>query len=376
MKIAIVCPYDLYSPGGVQKHILDVAAELRKRGHNVKIIAPRCATGQKDSDNVIFLGKSRKIEFNKTRFDISIVYGKDKKRLVDTIRQGDFDVIHYHTIWTPFLPLQTLLASRSVNVATFHDTPPDNISGRLTKIVFRVLSFFILRYLDSAIAVSEAPAEHLAKIPGRKIHILPPCIDLTAFSPDIKPLIARSDQVVTILFLGRLEQRKGINILIQAFHKLVDQKLNVRLLIAGEGDEAANINRYIKSFNLSQVITLGHIRESDKPSCYTSCDIFCSPALYGESFGIVLVEAMASGRPVIAAANKGYSKLLKPKADLCLAKPGNAEDLYQKLSSLVVNRNLREELGQWGVEEAKKYHCNNLINQYIDIYQGALDFKR
>ena len=376
MKIAIVCPYDLYSPGGVQKHILDVAAELRKRGHNVKIIAPRCATGQKDSDNVIFLGKSRKIEFNKTRFDISIVYGKDKKRLVDTIRQGEFDVIHYHTIWTPFLPLQILLASKSANVATFHDTPPDNITGILTKIVFRILGFFLLRHLDSAIAVSEAPAEHLVKKPGHKIHILPPCTDLTAFSPDIKPLIARSDQVVTILFLGRFEHRKGIDILIQAFGKLMDRQHNVRLLLAGSGNEALNIDKSIKSMGLSGVITLGQIEEADKPACYTSCDIFCSPALYGESFGIVLVEAMASGRPVVAAANKGYSSLLQSKADLCLAKPGNAEDLYQKLSSLVVNRNLREELGQWGVEEAKKYQCNNLINQYIDIYQGALDFKR
>ena len=376
MRIAIVCPYDLYSPGGVQTHIMDIASELRKCGHYVKIIAPLCENGREENEHIIFFGKSRKIEFNKTRFDISIVYGKDKKKLVDTLRQYKFDIIHYHTIWTPFLPLQVLLASGSVNVATFHDTPPDNISGKLTKFVFLILGFFIMKRLDSVIAVSEAPAEHLVKIPGRKIHILPPCTDLTPFSPDIEPYISRSDQIVTILFLGRLEYRKGIDILLQAFSKLVNQNYNVRLLIAGNGNDAVKIERNIKSMNLSQIIMLGHIDESDKAACYTSCDIFCSPALYGESFGIVLVEAMASGRPVIAAANKGYSKLLQSKANLCLAKPGDAGDLYLKLRNLIVNRNLREELGQWGIEEAKKYQCSNLIHKYINIYEDALDFKR
>ena len=376
MRIAIVCPYDLDTPGGVQTHILDLSKELKNTGHQVKIIVPRCNEVQDDNEDVIFLGKSRKIEFNKTIFDISLVYGKDRKKLSAVLREGNFDIIHYHTIWTPFLPMQILLASNAANVATFHDTPPDNFSGKLTKFVFRILSYFLLKHLDAAIAVSEAPAEHLVKLPGHKIHVIPPCTDLRLFSPDIKPLVARLENFVTILFLGRLEKRKGILPLLQAFNKLVEQKLDVRLLIAGDGNEEINIKKFIDSHHLSQVIFLGRISEPDKAACYNSCDIFCSPALYGESFGIVLVEAMASSRPIVAAANKGYRQVLRPKADYCLAKPGDVEDLYLKLRNLVLNRELREELGQWGVNEAKKYQCKNLISQYVDIYRNALTLKR
>lgn len=376
MKIAIVSPYDLYSPGGVQTHILDLSKELKKLGHHVKIIAPECTDLQEDNEDVIFLGKGKKVGFNKTRFDISLVYGKDKKKLKDTLDENQFDVIHYHTIWTPFLPLQVLLLSKSANVATFHDTPPDNLSGRLTKFVFRILGYFLQRYLDAAIAVSEAPAEHLVKIPGRKLNIVPPCTDLHSFSPDVRALTEKSDNSITILFLGRLEERKGIKSLLISFNRLANEKFNVRLLVAGEGNAEIHINKHVDTHNRSRIKVLGRIHEADKAACYNSCDIFCSPALYGESFGIVLVEAMASGRPVIAAANKGYSRVLQEKANQCLAKPGDAADLYLKLRDLIVNSELREELSLWGIEEAQKYQCSKLVNRYVDIYRDALDFKR
>jgi phosphatidylinositol alpha-mannosyltransferase len=376
MKIAIVSPYDLHSPGGVQTHILDLSKELIRQGHYVKVIAPGNHNRQNESNDIIYLGKTRKIEFNKTRFDVSLVYGNDKKKLLRILSEENFDVIHYHTIWTPFLPLQILLASTSANVATFHDTPPDNISGRLTKLVFRVLSYFLLKKLDAAIAVSGAPAEHLAKIPRCVIHIIPPCTDLRSFSPEVKPLIKKDDEAITILFLGRLEQRKGFNLLLEVFDRLVKEQFNVRLLMAGDGNAADHISKHVHPDAQSRIKILGRIYEYDKAACYTSCDIFCSPALYGESFGIVLVEAMASGRPVIAAANKGYSKVLKARADLCLAKAGDVEDLYLKLRNLVMNKKLREDLGQWGIAEAKKYQCSKLVNQYIDIYRTASGFKR
>lgn len=375
MKIAVVCPYNLSSFGGVQRHIIDSARELFGLGHEVTIISPPPHdTSILEVNNVCF-GSSKIVTFNKTDFDISFVYGTEYKKLKFFITENDFDIIHYHTIWTPFLPLQILLLSKSKNVATFHDTPPDNLSGKLTKLLFRFAGVILFRYLDAIIAVSDAPAEHLAKQIHKKIHIIPPCINLKRFSPENPSLIKKSGNSINILFLGRLDQRKGIFILLDAFKKITEERLDARLLIAGAGHEQKKLDQYLEKKKLNNVKFIGRIEDKDKPYLYTSCDIFCSPALYGESFGIVLVEAMASGNAVVAAANKGYKLLLQKQSDHCLAIPGDSEDLYLKLKKLILDKKLRDELGAWGLQQSKQYDCKQIIPEIMDIYRETLNFK-
>ena len=375
MKIAIVCPYDYYGHGGVQIHIHDCAYALRNMGHTVKIIAPAASKQSNDDTDLILLGSCRKIRFNQTEFDISIIRSNEKKKLENILKNEKFDIMHFHTIWSPLLPLQVLCLSNCARVGTFHDTPPDNWVGKITRGVFYLLSLVFLRYLDEVIAVSEAPLKHLARITGKHIHILPPCTNLDIFSPNAKPLKSYSDNRVNILFLGRLDKRKGLLILLRAYQKLLGDNLKVRLLIAGQGMEFDNIRRLIQAENIPYVEMLGHIQESDKPACYASCDIFCAPAPCGESFGIVLVEAMASGKPVIAAANAGYSKILSEMSDFCLVQPHNVDSLYIKLKNLIQDTTLQNKLGEWGIKEAKKYNSGALIDKYLQIYQNALLLK-
>ena len=375
MKIAIICPYDYKNPGGVQIHIRDCAKELSNLGHEITVISPRTEADQSNTKDHVTFGYSRKFTFNKTNFDISFVYGAEYKKLKFFLKNNEFEIIHYHTIWTPFLPLQILYLSKSKNVATFHDTPPDNFSGNLTRLLFRFASIIISRYLDAIIVVSDTPMEHLSKNINKTIHVIPPCTDLKRFSPDNLPLIKKTGNKIDILFFGRLDQRKGIFILLEAFKKIIRDGIEARLLVAGTGHEQSRLVHYLEKEKLDTIKFIGRIADKDKPSLYTSCDLFCSPALYGESFGIVLVEAMASGKPVVAAANKGYRLLLQEQSEYCLTTPGDSEDLYLKLKKLVLDKKLREELGAWGLRKSKQYDCEQIIPEILDIYKETLNFK-
>ncbi|HFE37783.1 MAG TPA: glycosyltransferase family 1 protein [Gammaproteobacteria bacterium] len=369
MKIAQVCPYDIYQPGGVQTHIRDLSFALQQAGHDVRIIAPGEGEG---AEGVFHAGKKRRLNFNKTNFEISLAMGSDYQRLRRYLLEEQFDVIHYHTIWTPLLPFQILRLSSAADVATFHDTPPDTVSGKLTRCVFRMISRRLLPRLDGVIAVSRSPAGHLVSVPQRQPKILPPSSDFSAFFKNKALFNEYRDGCVNILFLGRLEDRKGIMVLMRAYAKLCETGQNVRLLVAGDGEQKSDVLDFIAQNKLKNVEMLGRISEEDKARWYETCDIFCSPAKYGESFGIVLVEAMASGKAVVAAANNGYRTVLQGEGARFLTAPGEVDDLFEKLSLLVQQPELRKALGEWGIKQAKKYDISVVVKTFEQIYESAL----
>lgn len=371
MKIAQVCPYDIYQPGGVQTHIRDLSFALKQVGHDVRIIAPGVADDCSNAEGVFHAGKKRRLNFNKTNFEISIALGQEYQRLKQYLVDEAFDVIHHHTIWTPLLPFQILRLSHAADVATFHDTPPDTFGGKVTRAVFRLISYRLLPRLDGVIAVSSSPAGHLAPIPNRQPNILPPSVDYSVFFNNVEVFDQYRDDHVNILFLGRLEDRKGIMVLMKAFAKLCETGKKARLLVAGDGEQKQEVLEFIAQNDLKNVEMLGRIAEEDKARWYATCDIFCSPAKYGESFGIVLVEAMASSKAVVAAANSGYSTVLRDKGAEFLTPPGDAEVLFEKLNKLVEQPELRKTLGEWGREEAKKYDIATLVPEFEKVYESA-----
>lgn len=372
MKIAQLCPYDIHRPGGVQMHIRDLSEALRERGHAVTIIAPRVGPSVPDTESLIHLGAARKIGFGGTAFEISIAMGADHRRLAALMRQDRFDVVHFHTIWTPMLPLQAFRLSGAANVATFHDTPPDTWGGALTRLVYRGFSRWLLPRLDGVIAVSEAPAGHLRPTGDQRLALLPPCTDLRRFMSGAAPFDRYRDGRVNILFLGRLEPRKGAAILVEAYRRLCAEDLPVRLLIAGDGDLAPMLRGAVAKHGVPRVEFIGRFPDADAPRWYATCDIYCAPSMYGESFGIVLTEAMASGRPVVAAANHGYRTVLRGEAAAFLAPPGDVDATYRLLRQLVLDAPMRERLGDWGLREAPRYDCRVLAPQFEAIYRRAM----
>lgn len=374
MKIAQVCPYDMDRPGGVQAHIRDLGTALTEMGHDVTILAPLVGPplSRAGGPEVVRLGRARKIGFGGTAYEISIALGSEKKRLAAVVEQGGFDVLHYHTMWTPLLPLQVFRRSRAANVATFHDTPAPTFEGRMLAHLFRAISKRLLPKLDGVITPSEAPQGHLAKV-GPPVHILPPSTNLNRF--EVARLSKRprfDDGRINILFLGRLETRKGAGLLLDAYRRLITDELPVRLIIAGKGEKENALREFGAAHALPNLEFIGGFFDDEAPQLYADCDIFCAPAPYGESFGIVIAEAMASGKPVVAAANAGYRSLLTGEGARFLTPPGDVDALTNALRTLVNDQALRAKFGAWGRTQAPNYDAHAVAPKFVAVYEEAI----
>jgi phosphatidyl-myo-inositol alpha-mannosyltransferase len=372
VRIAQLCPYDIDRPGGVQVHIRDLSAALRELGNEVTIVAPRVGVVKPDAVDAIRLGAARRITFGGTSFEVTLALGADRRALRDLLGPGHFDVVHYHTIWSPCLPLQAFAASHAAGVATFHETTPDDAVGRATRTVYRGVSRWLVPRLDGVIAVSRAPLKYL---PDECAEILPPCTDLRRFAADHAPFAEYRDGRVNILCLGRLEERKGVIVLLRAYRRLCADGMPVRLLIAGDGELGPSLRAFAAEHDLPHVVFAGAFSDRDAPRWYASCDVFCAPALYGESFGIVLTEAMASGRPMVAAANPGYRTVLTGEGARYLTPPGDDDALYRALRSLVTDAAERERLGAWGRSAALQHDCRTLAPRFIALYERAIKLR-
>ncbi len=205
--------------------------------------------------------------------------------------------------------------------------------------------------------------------------VLPPCTDLSRFL-DAPAAPARPDGQLNILFVGRLEPRKGVMVLLQAYQRLRATRADVRLTIAGGGSEEPRLKRYAALHGVPDVAFLGRFAAEAAPVLYASCDIFCAPSLYGESFGIVLAEAMASGKPVVAAANRGYRTVLGAAGGCCLSPPGDVEALRRRLATLAADAELRRRLGAWGRRQAQLYDCRTVAPRLVDVYEEAIVRRR
>jgi phosphatidyl-myo-inositol alpha-mannosyltransferase len=383
LKIAQLCPYDISRPGGVQRHILDLSVALRRLGHDVTIIAPRIGTNtnglnysKADADPIVPIGSGRLIAVNKTQFEITWAVGGERRALARVLESGAFDVIHFHSLLSPFLPLQVFRQSRSANVVTFHAVPPDSKTGAVQRRLSRAVSRWLLPQLDGVILASEVQKKlHPITVVPTPVAILPPCTDLRRFEADTPPIERYLDGHLNILFLGRLEPRKGAMTLLQAYERLRRDGIPVRLLFAGDGPERAALEQYVRDRAVADVVFLGRIKQADIACCYATCDIFCAPSLYAEGFGIVLAEAMASAKPIVAAANAGYRTVLQGEAASFLAPPGDAEALRRKLEALMADPARRQRLGAWGRIEAKRYDSGTLAPRFVSFYGEALQSK-
>jgi len=377
VRIAQVCPYDIGRSGGVQAHIRDTAAALADLGHVVTIIAPQSSASEAGPMDVgpglrlRRLGRARMINFAGTRFEISAATGNDGRELTGLMRGNAFDVVHFHTPWTPFMATQAFFACTAAKVVTFHDTPPERAAGAFGRAAIGLISRTLLASVDGLVAVSEAPRSHLRLPSGRPVSIVPPCTDLRRFQ-DAPTTASAPDAPVNILFVGRLEPRKGAMVLLQAYRMLCAEGLKVRLQIAGGGGEETALHQFVADNQLPDVEFLGAFEDAQAPALFAGCDIFCAPSPYGESFGVVLTEAMAAGKAVVAAGNRGYRTVIRGQAEPFLAEPGDPASLYDRLRRLVADPDLRERLGIWGAEAAMAYDCRTVAPRLVSVYAEAV----
>ena len=372
MKIALVSPYDFAYPGGVVNHVTALSRCLTRMGHTVKIIAPVSKTAPRMGDDFIRIGKPRPIPAvgSVVRITISIRLAKTIKRV---LAEEDFDIIHLHEPFMPMLCSAILRFSDTVNVGTFHAS-----RGRPGYALGKPISTYFLRRrarkLHGKIAVSPPARDFAAKnVPG-EYAIIPNGIDLEHFNSEVPPIPEFCDNKKNILFVGRLEGRKGLIYLLKAYKRLKPDLPDTRLLIVGPGTRLRKrYENWVKRNNLKDVNFVGYVSYDDLPRYYRTADIYCSPATGRESFGIVLLEGMAMKKPVVASRIEGYSCVVSDGVDGILVPPKDEMALSDVLKSLLNDEKKRSEMGERAYLTAMKYRWEDIARQVCDFYEKVIE---
>ncbi|MCX6727678.1 MAG: glycosyltransferase family 4 protein [Candidatus Saccharibacteria bacterium] len=370
MRIGIVCPYNYFRPGGVQFCIRDIAHYLEERGHYVRVIVPKPRIVPKDIDkNVLLVGGST--EFNTpfaTKADLGISTSNEK---IDALfAEHKFDVVHFHEPGIPVLSAQLISRSIAANVGTMHATLPE---GVVTK-SFEKLMIPFAKYLEPKIDIitavsSVAKTTALLYSPQATIQIVPNGIQLSHYA--IKKRRHMGPQK-TICFIGRLEKRKGVRYLIDAYAELRKTHHNVRLVIAGDGRLRKSLEARVEKYDIPDVEFRGFISEQEKIDLLQTADLYCSPALYGESFGMVLLEAMAAGCVVVAGNNPGYASVLQERGRLSLVNPLSTIDFSQRLELLLYDQDVRDIWLSWANKYVIQFDYSHVVDAYEAAYRDAI----
>jgi phosphatidylinositol alpha-mannosyltransferase len=370
MKIGIVCPYNMFQfAGGVQEVVVNLHKYLSEKGHDVKIITPRPRAHYDEvGDEYILVGRSAKMNtpFN-TMVDVGFEADGDEIQAI--LDEEQFDVIHFHEPWVPLLSRQILSRSTSVNIATFHAKLPESLLSKSIVSSVGPYTKSILKYIHAYTAVSPAAAEHLQSMTDEHIEIIPNAIELDRFSTYTAP---KKSTKKSIVYLGRLEKRKGVEHLLYAYAKLRESYDDVELKIGGNGVKKNSLQKIVEQYEIPDVSFLGYIAEEDKVQLLAGADVFCTPALYGESFGIVLLEAMAVGTPVIGGNNSGYASVMTGKGRLSLVNPLSTDDFTQRLELFLYDDDVRALWKKWAKETVAAYDFTVIADHYEKVYKKAV----
>ena len=363
MKIGIVTPYAYPMPGGVNDHVGSLYRVLRSRGHDVRIITSSHGLQKASEGDIIRVGKGFSVPFNGSMGTITLspTYLAQMRAILERER---FDVLHYHEPFVPFLSLVTLTLSTSVNVGTFHAFGGLSISYEFGK---RMLGHYAGK-LHGRIAVSPAARHFISRYFPGEYKIVPNGVEPGRYQRAV-PIARYRDGVPNILFVGRMEPRKGLIHLLRAFRKLQRDGVRARLLLVGTGPGEREARRYVLTRQLDDVEFLGRVSEAQKAQLFKTADIYVSPATGRESFGIVLLEAMSAGAPIICSDIHGYRGVVRRERDGILVEPGNADALAASIRRLINDPQLRAQLSRAGEERAQLFTWER-VGQAVEEYYG------
>ncbi|MDX1511589.1 MAG: glycosyltransferase family 4 protein [Nitriliruptorales bacterium] len=365
MRIALVCPYDMSIPGGVQIHVRNLARQLLAEGDDVQIVGAGPPRGGEDW---IGVGGSRGIPINRSVAPVSLGAGT-WKRTLDALADFAPDVVHIHE---PVVPLVSVAAAwyRGAGlVGTFHAWSENDRLYRAA----RPLGRAVMKRLDVAIAVGTDCAAYHARaigVPASRFRVVPNGVHVSRFAAPARP--RDTSRPPRLLFVGRLEPRKGLPVLIRAFVMLKAHHPDARLKVIGDGPERAESEALLPAHLRDDVEWLGNIDNDLTPAHYAETDIYCSPARGGESFGIVLIEGMAAGAAVVASDIIGYRDVLRGDVDGVLVPPSDPRALANALRDLLDNEAKRFALAQAGNERAKDFDWPVVTARLKQLYAEAI----
>ena len=366
LRIVQVCPYSWDVPGGVQVHVRELSAHLRQRGHDVRILAPGRRRGRRDDAWIV--GRAVPVRSNGSVARIS--FGPQVASAVGrALREAEPDIIHVHEPLAPSVSMHAVLQANAPVVATFHSNVGRERVGSLWFRLAVPMVRPVWNRLARRIAVSDAARHSVTSRMGDgDLLIVPNGVDVERFAAAPPATLAPGRY---LLFVGRLEARKGFPIAIDAFARLADLYPDLRLLVIGDGSERDAVDRLAPAVR-SRVEMLGRVEDNRLASYLRAADLYLGPATGGESFGIVLAEAMAAGRPIVASDIAGYRDVARNGLEAVLVPPGDPGALVGAVRRVLDDPVFARSLGARGATRARDFDWETVTDRLVDVYAQVL----
>jgi phosphatidylinositol alpha-mannosyltransferase len=364
VKVGIVCPYDWSAPGGVQVHVRDLAVALQRLGHEVSVLAP-CDDDIELPPYVVSAGGAVTLSYNGSK--AKVAFGPVTTRRVRRwIRKGDFDVLHVHEPLSPSVSILSCWAARGPVVATWHSS----MQRSRALAAMYPLAQTALEKVSARIAVSEAARQTLVEHMGGDAVLIPNGVDCSAFG-GVDPLPGWPGEGGSLLFLGRIDEpRKGLQVLLEALPAIAERHPQVRLLVAGPGD-VDEFRDALAPEVAARVDFLGLVSEEVKARAFVSTDLYVAPNTGGESFGIVLLEAMASGTPVLASDIEAFRRVVDDGRAGATFVNEDPADLARVAVRLLDDAAERARLGREGLLRAREFDWETVAQRVVEVYDAV-----
>jgi phosphatidyl-myo-inositol alpha-mannosyltransferase len=365
MRIGLVCPYSWDVPGGVQEHIRDLAEALIDLGHSVSVISPADDDAALP-DYVVPAGRAVAVHYNGSVARLS--FGPlSANRVRRWIKDGNFDVLHVHEPAAPSLSLIACWVFDGPIVATVHGATTRSRVLHAAEPMLRSA----LEKVSGRIAVSEAARSTLVHHLGGDAVLIPNGVTISRFEK-AEPLAGWPGEGGAIGFLGRMDEpRKGLSVLLRAFDVIGSERPGLRLLVAGPGDTSEVMARAPARLR-DRVVLLGQVSEAVKVQVYHSVDVFCAPNTGGESFGIVLAEAMAAGAPIVASDLDAFRRVLRGGRAGELFTSGDPDDLAAAIGRLLDDPQQRASLSAAASAAVRDYDWSKIARDVVKVYQAVM----
>ncbi len=376
MRILLVSAAYRPYPSGVSEHIYNLALNLKNLGQDVTILTTNfpnfkhLCTPSDEPVPVYRFGRAVLVPLNRSYATLPLGW-RLPKQVADFLTNHQFDIVHCHGLFYPEISYWAIRYSREVNLITFLTAGfKIHTAG---KDIFKFLFRHQIKKIHGRIAISNrAKAAIEPYLPG-DYRIIPSGVDITRFRPGLPPSLEKTPTNPIILFLGRLDRRKGLAVLIQAMPLILKSIPTARLVVIGKGPMEKACRKLACQLGVERSVQfLGTITQESLPNYYCASDVFCSPALGGETQGVVLIEAMACGVPVVASDIPGYNETIQHNLDGLLCPPGDVKNLSQSIIQVIVNKELRKRLIANGLEKVKKYSWSVVAQKTLEYYQELL----
>ena len=365
MKVGIVCPYDWTSPGGVKAHVHDQALALQRFGHEVSVLAPVDDDDYPLEPFVVDGGKPVSVPYNGSVAKVN--FGPvSAARVRRWIKDGEFDVLHVHEPASPTLSVLACWAARGPIVATWHSS---QTRSRALSAAYYLMQT-AMEKISARIAVSEAARQTLVKHLGGDAVLIPNGVTCSDFE-GAQPLPGYPRQGSTLFFIGRIDEpRKGLQVLLRALPQIVAVHPDLEVLVAGPGDQD-EVTEGLPEELLQHIRFLGLVSDADKVSAFASADIYVAPNTGGESFGIVLLEAMAAGTPVAASDLEAFARVLDDGRAGVMFTTDDAASLAATVLDLLADAPRRQALREAGHARARQFDWEVVAREIEQVYESV-----